>query len=1000
MAPSSSSNASAKGGLTWRPTKIMNMRDLSKDDDYLSHLLVEKLGTGTIPLLVHKMDPSRRLPKTPASDLLEIVRRVVTTKGQINQLVNRAVDELLRLTAVRYYLQSYTQKQINAFATHASRYFELYNPGGSIEISHTSRYSHKTGKSELCILATRNLVTGTVITELKGSMANLTDEEDRELKRTDLRHSDIRRDFSVIHSKSMKKNHLFLGPARFVNAKHDCDNNCELFREGRYITFRVIKPIALGEEITAHYGDGYFGRKNRNCLCETCEKKGRGGYAPVNDDDASDSSDSDSDVDDDSSVTQSDDEKDQNVNLDERRTRRGVYAVVTKEDDSDESEDEDEDVIPLAGATDIPSAKDIELSTEADTISELTSLVSSRAPSNTENPEPSLSEIPVPSGSASVARSISSLSSLSSAEDKSPASSSSTPFRSIISTRRQKAAKVEARSAESPTVNTPPRSASTSVSPSKRITRSCSMLTLNGKGKGKATERSSMSATPRREGVSKEDGVNVKKEDSSDSKLLRAKPAASNTPLEPPPKPEPPRGQDGKLLPLCCTCSSVLPVISVDLTIVWGLGMENQSVKKKAKQECPRCMRHAAIYGLPWPRRTPLPGTTSNFLTTPKESTPVEPSRRVTQKGLHDLDRKLAAAALSKKRQRGEEDDVEAEKPAKKSKTDVSESRHEREESEHPTPKRKRGRPRLSTPQRKSASIVVKTEEEEDTPLHPQGFKSQSRHMDGRFGTATTNTSPSRAERALEREKQKERREKEQEVSQNKKRSGDDDDDDGPETKRLRGNGGRLPLRRVFPRPGSLGSGNLVGRPNPLSFATRAWSGLMISDDGSEEDGEGPHTPEDSQSPPAVGVESGDPASLVITAAIPPPLTYKPTPFSFARRRWSSFRNLPSEEDQSELSSSKSAEEDEALPPPKFPHSDWVVHHDVYSSEEEDGPKVFPTQPGSSSSIPSPLSSPDDPDEVGLQFKYPSDALSFRKAASFFSHTSSLSTNLVDAGWD
>jgi histone-lysine N-methyltransferase SUV420H len=101
--------------------------------------------------------------------------------------------------------------------SHASRYFELYNPSGYIEIAHTSRYSHRTGKSELCILATRNLTPGTVITELKGSMANLTEEEDKELKRTDLRNSDVRRDFSVIHSKQMKKNHLFLGPARFVN---------------------------------------------------------------------------------------------------------------------------------------------------------------------------------------------------------------------------------------------------------------------------------------------------------------------------------------------------------------------------------------------------------------------------------------------------------------------------------------------------------------------------------------------------------------------------------------------------------------------------------------------------------------------------------------------------------------------------------------------------------------------------------------------------------------
>ena len=110
-------------------------------------------------------------------------------------------------------------------------------------------------------------------------MADLTEEEDKELKRTDERHADgvgIRRDFSVIHSKQLKKNHLFLGPARFVNVssraqlicasrmysmvtltQHDCDHNVELFREGRYITFRVIKPIAVGEEVTAHYGDGY-----------------------------------------------------------------------------------------------------------------------------------------------------------------------------------------------------------------------------------------------------------------------------------------------------------------------------------------------------------------------------------------------------------------------------------------------------------------------------------------------------------------------------------------------------------------------------------------------------------------------------------------------------------------------------------------------------------------------------------------------------------------------
>ena len=56
----------------------MNMRDLSRDDDFLSHLLVEKLGTGDVPLVVHKMDPSRKVPKTSAEDLLQIIRRVRT----------------------------------------------------------------------------------------------------------------------------------------------------------------------------------------------------------------------------------------------------------------------------------------------------------------------------------------------------------------------------------------------------------------------------------------------------------------------------------------------------------------------------------------------------------------------------------------------------------------------------------------------------------------------------------------------------------------------------------------------------------------------------------------------------------------------------------------------------------------------------------------------------------------------------------------------------------
>jgi hypothetical protein len=48
----------------------------------------------------------------------------------------------------------------------------------------------------------------------------------------------------------------------------------------------VIKPISKGDELTCFYSETYFGEKNCDCLCETCEqyvviycRSGRGGYS-------------------------------------------------------------------------------------------------------------------------------------------------------------------------------------------------------------------------------------------------------------------------------------------------------------------------------------------------------------------------------------------------------------------------------------------------------------------------------------------------------------------------------------------------------------------------------------------------------------------------------------------------------------------------------------------------------------------------------------------------
>lgn len=115
------------------------------------------------------------------------------------------------------HLKRKSQEQIDAFATHAWRYFKLYIPYGTIEIAHTSRYTFRTKKSELCVLAIKPIPGGEYIEQLEGSMARLTSEEDAELSRTRADGYGSRRDFSVVQILGGNRSLLFLGPARFVN---------------------------------------------------------------------------------------------------------------------------------------------------------------------------------------------------------------------------------------------------------------------------------------------------------------------------------------------------------------------------------------------------------------------------------------------------------------------------------------------------------------------------------------------------------------------------------------------------------------------------------------------------------------------------------------------------------------------------------------------------------------------------------------------------------------
>lgn len=325
------------------------------------------------------------------------------------------------------------------------------------------------------------------------------------------------------------------------------------------------------------------GKRNRHCLCETCEKNGRGGYAPNQDDNVSSSSDSDSDSDSSSSSdAESDVEEEPEVNLNERRTRRGVYAInASKDEESDESENEDDNTVPLAGAKDIPTDRELELSVDIDASSDLTSLPTSE----TNSPPRSISSALTPLSERGSSSSLTSLSSLSTGSATRSSSRKSTPFQSIITTRHQSRQANLQRSREG-------SSLSTNTTPLRRSTRASSSLASSTKvasAKGKEKAVVTPASTPASVRRLEKEEVSVKKEE-IEARVLRARPSGSNpadTTKEGPPKKDPPRGPDGKLLPTCATCGNVLPVILVDHQVVWGLGPEGKKGKKQ-KQDCPR----------------------------------------------------------------------------------------------------------------------------------------------------------------------------------------------------------------------------------------------------------------------------------------------------------------------------------------------------------------------------------------------------------------------------
>ncbi|KNE66937.1 hypothetical protein AMAG_11412 [Allomyces macrogynus ATCC 38327] len=300
-----------------------SFRDLAAYDDVCTHILLDAMY---LPFRVLKMDladlavantteatgkqPHHELPRqivenptefpVPADDIAVVLRNVA--EGKVSELdaVHMIIDQTAWLK--KWLTGSVPIAQIAHFCRHMRRYVAMYTPAAGFDVVESRRYESAQPPAanklrQAALVATRAYKPGEVLKLCSGHALALTPAEEDALQ-------DAARDFSVLHSSRLNAFCLFLGPGRFAN--HDCEPNIDFVIRRRTlppvyaaviadvgdppntttvphaseIYMRATREIRAGEELTVSYGRHYFDRNNAACLCETCERTGRGQFAP------------------------------------------------------------------------------------------------------------------------------------------------------------------------------------------------------------------------------------------------------------------------------------------------------------------------------------------------------------------------------------------------------------------------------------------------------------------------------------------------------------------------------------------------------------------------------------------------------------------------------------------------------------------------------------------------------------------------------------------------
>lgn len=240
--------------------------ELATIDDALTDLLLERVfyWAEVRKASVH-YKPLRGISDRHIHDLVRSIAEC-ETGAAANLAIKKATNAFLELKEVRGYRGRLSPLAYEEFQRHTVRYLTIYKASCGFEIDVSMRYKCRSNRGESCVISRVRYNRGDEIVGLSGCLAKMTKDEELALAN----------DFSVLHSSRRGGNCLMLGPARFVN--HDCSANARFVPVPSGMVIQAVKPINVGDEITVKYAENYFGRRNKECLCQTCEENSRGLY--------------------------------------------------------------------------------------------------------------------------------------------------------------------------------------------------------------------------------------------------------------------------------------------------------------------------------------------------------------------------------------------------------------------------------------------------------------------------------------------------------------------------------------------------------------------------------------------------------------------------------------------------------------------------------------------------------------------------------------------------